>query len=640
MLLPCVSAAKDAQLDKIEITGNNSTTNSALNQQFYSRDYFIGKFQNLSDVLQLTPGVQVRRSSYGNPPKISIRGSTHKQVTFIIDGQVINTAQSGSFNVDLIPLQQIESIEVLQSGNSSGVQAIGGIISITTISPKNKNNVSLSTGSFSHKEIGVSLSGKVHGNLIISANHASNSGDYEYPVPSPIDDPNDKNRIEKIKNNQYKNKSILLKWNNHKLENLNVDLKTQYIDTEKNIPNFQINDNGNNAFLEEKKWSHDIGLKWDISKHLSSQTNAGISKSDEKYEDINGILSYTPTSNKYENENYYIFENISLLKNNSIYDISLNSNTEKYSEDKTLILDSKKCTSSISVCDAIAKQNKTSITLSYSYIASGFDTSININNTWLNRVQDNRTGVSSENEINQEFNTWGLYYQSRNWPIGNFRLDIGKGIRLPSLFELFGDRGLLKSNPSILPESSINRSLEFTFNEVKIDSTNINIATSIYTKEISDAIVPIYSGFVGSYSNTSSADIIGYQVNIAINKENIGFSLQKTVQDSSTESLIKSFNDKKLAGIYHEKTIYSMIWNINKYSNISLTHQTESGLYIDMANLNPSIKNQTTGFKFSYAIENSSFNLSVNNLFDNEYYDQNNRPVIDRNISLNIQHQF
>jgi vitamin B12 transporter len=642
--LSSISMAEDSDvetnLEAVQVKGSDHLNRLSLSQQFFTRQDFIGKFQNISELLQVISGVQVRRSSSGNSPKISIRGSTHKQITFIIDGQIINSAQSGGFNINLIPLQQIQSVEVIQSGNTGIVQAIGGVISINTISTNNKSYVTLTAGSFSHKEIGASLMGKVAGNVILSVNQSTNNGSYKYPVPSPFNDPQDEGRIEKIKNNKYEKQSILFKWNTDSDSDSYLNIKSQYIETDKDIPNYQMNASENKTVLEEKKWSHNIGLRWKINNHLSSNTQLGLSELDEIYEDPNGDLSYVPTSNMYTTENRYFSEKIIFINGLSSYLLSINSNVENYLENKTLVPDSEKCIEGFSLCDSIAEQNTSAIALTYSRDGPISDISINLSNTWLTRRQDNRVGISSLNKNTNKYSSWGIAYQRYSWFLADIKFDINKGIRLPSLYELFGDRGLLKGNPNIRPERSVNSSLELNFHEVDFNTVSINIASSIYFKKISDVIVPIYSGSVGSFSNTSSANVIGWEANILLQKNNLSLLFQGSIQDSMTESIVKSFNNKKLVGIFHEKFTSSLNWNIDTAASLTLTHRIESGLYRDMANINASIRNDTTNLKISHTLENNSYNVVINNLLNNEYLNQYNKPAIDRSIFLNFQHQF
>lgn len=65
---------------------------------------------------------------------VSIRGSSPEQVLVLINGKKVNSAQGGGVNLDLIPKESIEKIEVIRGGNSAlyGNSAFGGVINIIT----------------------------------------------------------------------------------------------------------------------------------------------------------------------------------------------------------------------------------------------------------------------------------------------------------------------------------------------------------------------------------------------------------------------------------------------------------------------------------------------------------------------------
>ena len=154
------NAFAEGSLDTVTVHANQPTGSTSVFRQTILRDEFIHQYQDLGDVLQHAAGLQVRTSSPGNPASISLRGSTHKQVSFIIDGKVINNAQTGDFDINQIPLSQVESIEVIQGSNpdSQGYHAIGGTIKITTIDASaNNNSVQFNLGSFDTQKFNINL---------------------------------------------------------------------------------------------------------------------------------------------------------------------------------------------------------------------------------------------------------------------------------------------------------------------------------------------------------------------------------------------------------------------------------------------------------------------------------------------------
>ncbi|MDO9549203.1 MAG: TonB-dependent receptor [Candidatus Marinimicrobia bacterium] len=89
--------------------------------------------QNLAEALQNVPGVTIKDyGGLGNTKSISLRGSSDSQVLILLDGQRLNSPQSGSVDLNQISLEGIEKIEVVRGGNSAlyGSDAIGGVINI------------------------------------------------------------------------------------------------------------------------------------------------------------------------------------------------------------------------------------------------------------------------------------------------------------------------------------------------------------------------------------------------------------------------------------------------------------------------------------------------------------------------------
>ncbi|WP_167398571.1 TonB-dependent receptor plug domain-containing protein [Blastomonas natatoria] len=97
--------------------------------------------QVLSDVLQTLPGVSVARNGGpGGTTSVFIRGGDSSQTLVLVDGVRINdpSSPSGAFDFSSILTGNVGSVELLRGPNSViwGSQAIGGVINITTIEPK------------------------------------------------------------------------------------------------------------------------------------------------------------------------------------------------------------------------------------------------------------------------------------------------------------------------------------------------------------------------------------------------------------------------------------------------------------------------------------------------------------------------
>ena len=112
--------------------------------------------KNIADLLDKQAGLQV--SDYGPEgaqKTLSIRGSTSAQVLVLVDGVRMNNSQSGGVDLSLIPLDNIERIEIVRGGNSSiyGADAVGGVINIITKKgEKRKLSIEVKNGSYLPKK--------------------------------------------------------------------------------------------------------------------------------------------------------------------------------------------------------------------------------------------------------------------------------------------------------------------------------------------------------------------------------------------------------------------------------------------------------------------------------------------------------
>jgi outer membrane receptor for ferrienterochelin and colicins len=119
--------------------------------------------QHLGEVLRLIPGVAVGEyGGLGQNVSLSLRGSTAGQVLVLIDGIPVNDFQLGGVDLNIIPLENVERVEVVRGAASAlyGADAMGGVVNIIT--RQTTNNTPLSDLSYRQGENGLE---KVTGRL-------------------------------------------------------------------------------------------------------------------------------------------------------------------------------------------------------------------------------------------------------------------------------------------------------------------------------------------------------------------------------------------------------------------------------------------------------------------------------------------
>jgi outer membrane cobalamin receptor len=146
---------------------------------------------DLADILQQQGGVVVTRAGGpGSPATASIRGSSANQVLVLVDGVPQNQAVSGSADLSLVRLDNVEKISVVRGAQSAryGQQALGGAIVVETRRPLGvEARADVGAGSYGARALSgrASVGRSSAGGLAASVSGAWNdfAGDFPYDIP-------------------------------------------------------------------------------------------------------------------------------------------------------------------------------------------------------------------------------------------------------------------------------------------------------------------------------------------------------------------------------------------------------------------------------------------------------------------------
>ncbi len=128
--------------------------------------------QSIGDAVKMVAGLTAYNNMGGSDPKISFRGMAagkeEQSILYLIDGIPYNsTVDTGAVNLNLIPIDSVERIEVLPNGGTVtyGEGAIGGVINIITKKAQDKKyygSISYELGSYKLKHHKLNFGSKLN----------------------------------------------------------------------------------------------------------------------------------------------------------------------------------------------------------------------------------------------------------------------------------------------------------------------------------------------------------------------------------------------------------------------------------------------------------------------------------------------
>jgi vitamin B12 transporter len=122
------------------------------------------KLQTVVEALRWAQGLSVNQSGGpGTLAEVRMRGGTPEQTLVMIDGAIVNSATTGSYDFANLTSDNIDRIEILRGNQSMlwGSDAMGGVINITTKRGRGTPNISAFSeyGSFQTLREGANLTG-------------------------------------------------------------------------------------------------------------------------------------------------------------------------------------------------------------------------------------------------------------------------------------------------------------------------------------------------------------------------------------------------------------------------------------------------------------------------------------------------
>lgn len=205
---------------------------------------FVNKVKTLPEILSQQAGVNVQQyGGLGQYSTVSIRGSTAEQVTVLLDGVKLNTAQGGAVDFSSIPLDAIDRIEIIRGGATTqfGSDAIGGVVNIITKKARKKQSFELSGGGGSFQTLKENLGYArqfKNWSLLFNQTHMQSAGDFSFiTTPTIIGGVPIGGGQEYIReNNSFWSENGLLKFEGDPHKKLHLSLTTDWFGSHRQVP--------------------------------------------------------------------------------------------------------------------------------------------------------------------------------------------------------------------------------------------------------------------------------------------------------------------------------------------------------------------------------------------------------------------
>lgn len=232
-----------------EITVSDSSENSSLERPsafvtVIDPKPFAQQIKTLPELLAREPGVNVQQfGGLGQFSTVTLRGSTAEQVTVLLDGVRLNTAEGGAFDFSTLPLHAIDRIEIIRGGGASqfGSDSIGGVVQIFTKRSKKKPSyeASLTGGSFGTFKANAGYSKPFEKtSILLNYTHLHSAGDFKFKT-TPTFLGGRKlggDQVFTRENNAFWSESALLKWAGDPSSKVHLELVNDFFVSKREVP--------------------------------------------------------------------------------------------------------------------------------------------------------------------------------------------------------------------------------------------------------------------------------------------------------------------------------------------------------------------------------------------------------------------
>ncbi len=601
------------------------------------RDRFAGRLIGLDEVLRGEAGVQVRRSGgLGSFSTASLRGAAAQQVMVYLDGLPLNEAAGGAVDLSQIDLAQVGRIELYRGITPIPFAraSLGGAINIRTLRPSDRREARLSAGygSFDTRQAGLSYLDAhpaLETVLVGAVLDADNGFGFVHDNGTAFNPADD--RHEHRHNAQVRQASVLLKLGRKLGHGLHLDTLLQVFDKDQGLPS-RNNSPATTASLDTRHLSGTLRLRAERigGGPWSTSLRAFAARRRERFDDSRGQIGLGVQETRDATRRWGLQSYVERVARAWTLSGILEPSRERYdSKDR-----------SARRADLGTHRDALDGAVQAALLPWG-ETLLLAPALRLTAYKDH-FGTADDGASKRYLRPQaGL--RLRPWEGLTLRANWGRYVRLPSFFELFGDRGFIIGNPGLQPEQGTNYDLGFQVDRRLgagwVHSAGLSVA--YFRTDMDDLIAFIYDARgVGRAVNISEARIQGVELSLhTVFATRTGLTLHTTWQDPVNRSRIAAFDGRRLPGRYRQQLFLRLeqpLWRARLYYEFDY----QSGLFYDAANLLEARDIHRHNLGLAVGLGRWDLGLAVSNIADKNFQDFNGFPTPGRSFTGTVRYRF
>ncbi len=419
-----------------------------------TRESFEGRETTLPDVLAEATGVHVKRlGGLGAFSTLSLRGSSADQVEVYLDGILLNAAFGGGVDLGSLPLAHVGQIEVYR-GAGAGGNGLGGTVHVRTRPTQRRwrHGIRGSWGAFDTRLLsGVLAGGLGQSEFLVVADYAQSDNDFGFLDDNGTEYNADDDAWSKRRNNDHRSLNLLGKWRRALGDNSNLSIHETAYWKYQGMPGIS-NNQSRNAQLDAFRTMTEITYEdRALSPGMSTRQSLYVTRTRERFRDLDGEVGIGRQDNDYRTRTYGWRGRLqTVLSSHSDISAVVGLHREAYfptTRIRTIsnLFDSRRWILSARAGVDVSLPGQIgvwSLTAEQRRIHSSF--------TGANPFAFSPLAPDSSNTRNLTSVRSGVRLDLASHLA--FKANAGRVFRVPSFFELFGDRGGVVGNVNLRPE--------------------------------------------------------------------------------------------------------------------------------------------------------------------------------------------